>query len=487
MDVSNFEENIGSVELKDGQLSIQDTQGVKENCIVCLGILQMLCDDQKQEMTICKGEISDIFVAAVSISKMIQQEGHQFNSFCLEVSIPPVVLMRECALWQYIKQKYASEEWFEDIAITERPSVKEALKLSLTKSLEGLLGVSLEVNSSFRIPLVYKHTEASLELEFVLGSRENNAKRRKTGQNTGVHNGALAAIDAARAASNAGESFAAVQRTLNSMSEDDFTKQCKCPPQKVYQPCQFESMCYRTSIYIGGRYLKYSRNVSQTCWMIDDERMGEASVEEIIGNAILPHLRGDRYKFHAAGREDIDVRMLGSGRPFLIEVLNARLMPTMSDMVELENKINNLKDGFVKVRALKEVGSDAWTLMREGEAEKQKQYAALVWISRALTDEDLKCISEIKELEIEQKTPIRVLHRRSPLVRKRLIHWMKGERINGSNQYFLLHLCTQAGTYIKEFVHGDLGRTYPNIGSLLGCVGEILQLDVTDVKMDFLD
>ncbi|CAK7346076.1 unnamed protein product [Dovyalis caffra] len=43
---------------------------------------------------------------------------------------------------------------------------------------------------------------------------------------------------------------------------------------------------------------------------------------------------------------------------------------------------------------------------------------------------------------------------------------------------------SQAGTYIKEFVHGDLGRTHPSIGSILRCRAEILQLDVTDVKMD---
>ncbi|KAF5201374.1 Pseudouridine synthase family protein [Thalictrum thalictroides] len=49
----------------------------------------------------------------------------------------------------------------------------------------------------------------------------------------------------------------------------------------------------------------------------------------------------------------------------------------------------------------------------------------------------------------------------------------------GSN-YPSLH----AGTYIKEFVHGDLGRTKPSIGSILGCRAEILQLDVTDVRMD---
>ena len=30
-----------------------------------------------------------------------------------------------------------------------------------------------------------------------------------------------------------------------------------------------------------------------------------------------------------------------------------------------------------------------------------------------------------------------------------------------------LHLVSSAGTYIKEFIHGDLGRTLPNVGSLL--------------------
>ena len=75
--------------------------------------------------------------------------------------------------------------------------------------------------------------------------------------------------------------------------------------------------------------------MSQSRWIIDDERMGEASVEvvhfvviwiciktrcdlrdhyifffqEIIGGNILPACFGDSYKFHAAGREDIDVRI----------------------------------------------------------------------------------------------------------------------------------------------------------------------------------
>ena len=42
-------------------------------------------------------------------------------------------------------------------------------------------------------------------------------------------------------------------------------------------------------------------------------------------------------------------------------------------------------------------------------------------------------------------------------------------------------MLASAGTYIKEFVHGDLGRTVPSIGSILETEADILQLDVTNV------
>ena len=106
---------------------------------MCLGVLQILCVDQK-ELTTCKVKINNMFEAAVAILETLQSEGHQFNSLCLEVSIPPVVLIRDHALWLYIKEKYGSENWFKDIAVTDCLSVKDALKLSLTKSLEDLLG-----------------------------------------------------------------------------------------------------------------------------------------------------------------------------------------------------------------------------------------------------------------------------------------------------------------------------------------------------------
>ncbi|KAF7829510.1 putative tRNA pseudouridine synthase Pus10 isoform X1 [Senna tora] len=383
-------------------------------CSLCLGILQFKFFDERK--TLVKRDTPDDM--AVRIADIVKEEGHQIDSFSLEVSIPSIILENECSIQNDVLQDCKSSM------------------------------------SSFRIRLIYNHTNSSKEVEKALDCN-NSCKRRKTGMDDSVDAANDSTVSCGECSdSTIGESDLVGEKPFNSLANE---------------PCHFSVYCYRTPVCFGGRYLKYSRNVSQTRWIIDDERMGETSVEEIIGGNILQMCHGDNYKFHAAGREDIDVRMLGTGRPFLVEVQNVRHIPS-----EL----------LVRVKNLKLVGSQGWNLMREGEAEKQKQYAALVWISRPVKDEDLQCLSSLKDVKILQRTPIRVLHRRSPLEREKIIHWMKIETIAGSSQYFLLHLCTQAGTYIKEFVHGDFGRTHPSIGSILGCRAEILQLDVTNVKMD---
>ncbi|ERN01249.1 hypothetical protein AMTRI_Chr03g146840 [Amborella trichopoda] len=459
LDLSNGHEEATDCKVHEGSSSPQDLKVGPEFCVVCWGILQLSYDEQAQQT----------FDLVASTAQLVKGEGFEIDSFSLEVSVPPIILGNERSVWLYMKKRYGSESRFQDKFFSGSISVKDALRFSITKSLEEMLAVKVAVRS-FHIRFTYTHSDASSKISLVQGSRTDGHKKQKRGDKE-----LLEGIDASDLEINK-ESFGL------DIAEQDRIFQV--PPAKVNQPCKVTTLCYRTPVYVGGRYLKYSRNVSQTRWIIDEERMGETSVEEIIGNLTLSILKADSYKFHAAGREDIDVRMLGSGRPFLVEIANARSLSSHTEFAELQEKINNLEPRIVRVKNLKEVGVDAWTILQQGEAEKQKQYAALVWISRSLEDEDLKCMSSIKEMDIIQRTPIRVLHRRSPLERKRMIHWMRAERIHGSKQFFILHLCTQAGTYIKEFVHGDLGRTHPNLGSILGCRAEILQLDVTDVKMD---
>ncbi|XP_027940830.1 putative tRNA pseudouridine synthase Pus10 isoform X1 [Vigna unguiculata] len=422
-------------------------------CTLCFGILQFTyySDDTQ---TLLQNQNLPLLIADT-----VKRHAYQFHTFSLEVSIPPIILSNDNSLRSYMKTKFGSQSWFQENLHTGCISTKDALKFSLIYPLENLLECKSSMGP-FRIRLTYTHTKASKGDQNRSDSAET-CKRRKIG-----------------------ESNVVAEIPVGNSLENDSSDGCEFLLEKANEPCHFTFYCYRTPFYFGGRYLKYSRNVSQTCWIIDDERMGEASVEEIIGGKILQACQGDSFKFHAAGREDIDVRMLGPGRPFLVEVQNARHIPSELFVKDVERKINNMENKLVRVKNLKLVGSEGWDLMREGEAEKQKQYAALVWISRPLKDEDFQCISSHKDLKVLQRTPIRVLHRRSPLEREKIIHWMKIEAIAGSSQYFLLHLCTQAGTYIKEFVHGDLGRTHPSIGSILGCRAEILQLDVTDIKME---
>ncbi|XP_020547511.1 putative tRNA pseudouridine synthase Pus10 isoform X2 [Sesamum indicum] len=448
---------------------LESLREVKEEikvCSVCLGILQFLYNDDNG--TLVKKDSASDFAAAME--EVVKQEGHQSDSFSLEVSLPQDVVENEQAVWLYIQEKYSSESWFLEKLPSECFATKDFLKLSVTNPLETLLGIKCNV-SSFRVRLTYTLSDASTRDRHI---KEKNGfcKRRKTDDSDNFKkDGGFHRVEGHD-----------LTRKSSTALEDGRVGLSKFPLEKVNQCCSLNFQCYRTSVYVGGRYLKYSRNVSQTRWIIDDERMGEASIEEIVGGNILPMCQGDTYKFHAAGREDIDVRMLGTGRPFLVEIQNARQVPSDALVKDIENKINSLESKFVKVKNLKVLGNQGWELMREGEAEKQ--YAALVWIPRPLNDDDVQTLASVRDMQILQKTPIRVLHRRSPLEREKTIHWMRIERIAGSSQYFLLHLCTQAGTYIKEFVHGDLGRTHPSIGSILKCRAEILQLDVTDVKMD---
>jgi tRNA pseudouridine synthase 10 len=49
---------------------------------------------------------------------------------------------------------------------------------------------------------------------------------------------------------------------------------------------------------------------------------------------------------------------------------------------------------------------------------------------------------------------------------------MKADFVNPN--YFVLNVLASAGTYIKELVHGDLGRTTPSIGQILNTECDIL-------------
>ena len=83
--------------------------------------------------------------------------------------------------------------------------------------------------------------------------------------------------------------------------------------------------CTFDSILVKGRYLKLSREVSQSPWIAKEKETGTKidSVQTLLGEEIKSKIFGaDEILLHGSGREDIDVRMLGRGRPFILEFIN---------------------------------------------------------------------------------------------------------------------------------------------------------------------
>jgi len=77
-------------------------------------------------------------------------------------------------------------------------------------------------------------------------------------------------------------------------------------------------------VLLSGRYCKLSRECSQSPWLVDGLTTKHGSVEEIISNASKAFIGAEGGTLHASGREDIDVRMLGRGRPFVMEFTNPK-------------------------------------------------------------------------------------------------------------------------------------------------------------------
>ncbi len=118
-----------------------------------------------------------------------------------------------------------------------------------------------------------------------------------------------------------------------------------------------------------------------------------------------------------------------------------------------------------------------------GATEKTKCYRLLVRVETAnavALPADL-----VLPLTVRQQTPVRVLHRRGNAIRERGIRALQVKvRERGEGQSVLqVEMETEAGLYIKEWVHGDLGRTAPSLAALLGTPCTFLSLDVYDVRL----
>ena len=241
-------------------------------------------------------------------------------------------------------------------------------------------------------------------------------------------------------------------------------------------------------LYIFGRYRKLIRGIPQTrwdckeCWGKGCEkcnytgRMYETSVEELVAKEVMNASKGAEHSFHGMGREDIDARMLGNGRPFVLEIkLPIR---RQLDLKKLEELINSYSKGKVEVFNLRPSSKDEVIAIKN--AKVMKTYSVEVEFDKPIKDKKLKeVVRAFKDKTIEQKTPKRVMHRRADKVRKRFVVDIGIEVIDKKEAVF--RITGESGIYVKELIHGDEGRTQPCIADYLNRKCIIKSLDVTHI------
>ncbi|MDI9623395.1 MAG: tRNA pseudouridine(54/55) synthase Pus10 [Methanothermobacter sp.] len=238
-------------------------------------------------------------------------------------------------------------------------------------------------------------------------------------------------------------------------------------------------------LFIEGRYRKLIRGIPQTKWPCRKckgrgcprcnftGKMYPTSVEELVAEPVLKATQGSGSKFHGAGREDVDVRMLGRGRPFVLEIKEPRIRKI--NLKKISEEINKSAKGKIEVLDLKFSNRNRKVEIKT--SSPYKIYKAKVKLKDKIEPSTLE---KLKSLNlIKQRTPKRVAHRRADKIRKRRVIDIKWNIID--SRTLEVTLKTEGGLYIKELISGDDGRTKPSISEILNTHAECIELDVIEV------
>jgi tRNA pseudouridine synthase 10 len=281
-----------------------------------------------------------------------------------------------------------------------------------------------------------------------------------------------------------GQAFEAVLRAHGQKATVDYAR----PDLQFLVDLQEDKVHLKVNpLVLYGRYRKLVRGIAQTLWTCPRCRgkgcevcggrgkLAPTSVEELVVPVFLAATGGKAGKFHGAGREDADARMLGRGRPFLLEVEEPRRRAL--DFQWIVEEVRQRTAGAVEVLDLQPATPELEAKVKRGRF--LKVYRARVVFASAVAEGDFQRALSALPGEIAQRTPARVRHRRADLVRRRRVFSAKGQLLSPTEAE--LELLCETGLYVKELISGDQGGTQPSLAMLLGREAQVTELDVLDV------
>ncbi|MEL9939756.1 MAG: tRNA pseudouridine(54/55) synthase Pus10 [Ignisphaera sp.] len=231
------------------------------------------------------------------------------------------------------------------------------------------------------------------------------------------------------------------------------------------------------SLLVYGKYRKLGRLISQNIWIgKDGKRKYSLSIEDVAKHS-LEYVKASSVVLHIGGREDTDVRVIGDGRPIVLEYKS----PNRKDIdLAYLNKVLNSYTPWIQFNINMRVKKAFVSRLKSFAGQAYKIYRALIFSEQEITVEKLQSLEKFFENKlILQRTPTRVLRRKSDRLRKKMVHQVKTILI--SPHIFLALIKCDGGLYVKELITGDNGRTSPSFSEFLGSPLQCLMLDVMHV------
>ena len=251
-------------------------------------------------------------------------------------------------------------------------------------------------------------------------------------------------------------------------------------------------------VFVEGRYKKLTRDLPQTVFFCPEckghprrrkkcercEGFGKLtrdSVQELLGWVLGAAFKTRKSKFHGAGREDVDVRMLGDGRPFVMEFINPKVHTV--DLAAIEAEVNRRNEGRLEIIGLHWTEKARVRVIKE--THHAKEYKAVVDFE-GKPDQKAFESALSQRRNVEQDTPARVAYRRANKTRVRWVEYLSAELVDGPEAEETPEGCTawrvrvrcEHGTYVKEAISGEGGATRPSLSDLVGFPCTCRTLDV---------
>ncbi|MGC8544012.1 MAG: tRNA pseudouridine(55) synthase, partial [Vulcanisaeta sp.] len=173
---------------------------------------------------------------------------------------------------------------------------------------------------------------------------------------------------------------------------------------------------------------------------------------------------------HSGGDEVSNVRVLGNGRPLVIQIIKPSKRPSLNDIIA---SLKNTDDYDVIFDRMEYVKGSIIRRIKARSREYVITYRVLAVTENPITDETIRSLHEyFRNRQVNQRLRVKGRVRR----RVSMVYELNGRAI-GDRLMELLIRC-QGNLHVRGFVHGGFGDIEPSIAGTLGFGVKPIEIDI---------